>query len=282
MKVPVRIAILVISACVFYTYVGNSVPQVEQHPPKDVGAGASPAELASIGAEIFGGQCAQCHGVPGHGGTERAPDLGGVAQRAAGRAAQRQAATGEPYTGDDYLAESLMKPGAYLVERAPGQTYGNIMSFRLEPMQILAVLNYLQSQGGEPTITADSAVWTRWAGDLMAQAAAGGAAAPAREVGPPEQIVRNYGCMGCHDLVGQNIPPGGGPPLSDVGSRLSAGDILMQILDPDSQIAAPRGAVTFQPGVMKPAIAGFYADAKPSDLLALAKWLSEHRGGAAQ
>jgi len=277
MKVPVRIAILVLCVCVFYTYVGNSVPQAEQHPPKDVGAGASPAELATAGGEIFGGQCAQCHGAPGQGGTERAPDLGGVAQRAVERAALRQAATGEPYTADDYLAESLLSPGAYLAERSPGQPYGNIMSFRLDPMQVLAVLAYLQSLGGEPTVTVDGPVWTRWGADLMAQAATGAPAA-AKEVGPPEQIVRTYGCVGCHDLVGQNIPPGGGPPLSDVGARMSAGDILMQILDPDSQIAEPRGNVTFARGIMKPAIAGLLADAKPADLLALALWLSEKKG----
>ena len=41
MKVPVRIAILVIVVCAFYTYVGNSVPQAEQHPPKAVGNTAS-------------------------------------------------------------------------------------------------------------------------------------------------------------------------------------------------------------------------------------------------
>jgi mono/diheme cytochrome c family protein len=277
MKVPVRIAILVVAVCAFYTYVGNSVPQAEQHPPKDVGAGASPAELAQAGSEIFTGACAQCHGVPGQGGTERAPDLGGVAQRSEQRARQRAEQTGEPYTGDDYLAESLMSPGAYLAERQPGQPFGNIMSFRLEPMQTLAVLAYLQSLGGEPSVTVDGPVWTRWGASLMAQAAPG-APAPAREVGPPEQIVRNYGCVGCHDLVGQNIPPGGGPPLSDIGARMSVGDILMQILDPDSQIAAPRGAVTFARGILMPAIAGFLADAKPADLLALATWLSEKKG----
>ena len=59
---------------------------------------------------------------------------------------------------------------------------------------------------------------------------------------------------------------------------MSAGDILMQILEPDSQIAEPRGAVTFQRGIMKPALAGFYADVRGPDLLRLALWLSEKKG----
>lgn len=275
MKVPLRIAALVVVVCVFYTYVGNSVPQAEQHPPKEVGSGASPAELAAAGKEIFGGTCTQCHGAPGGGGTERAPDLGGVAMRAPERARKRTEQTGTPYTADDYLAEAIMNPGAYLVERAPGQPYGNIMSFRLEPSQTLAILAYLQSLGGEPTVTADAAVWKKWG---PAEAAPGAGPAAPVAVGPPEQIVRTYGCVGCHDLVGETIPPGGGPPLSNVGARLSSGDILMQILDPDSQIAAPRGAVTFQRGIMKPALSRFYDDVKGPDLLRLALWLSEKKG----
>ena len=93
----------------------------------------------------------------------RAPDLADIAIRAIERAEVRSKQLGKPFTADDYLAESLLDPGAYLTERAPGQPYGNIMSFKLGGSQVLAILAYLQSLGGEATVTA-SCTTTRGVG----------------------------------------------------------------------------------------------------------------------
>lgn len=280
MSVPARIGVLVVVVCAGYTWVGMSVPQKEQHPPADVGASASPADLAKAGEGLYVGQCQQCHGAVGSGGTDRAPDLDGVAERANERAALRTQQTGTPYTPDDYLAESLLDTGAYLVERAPGQPYGNIMSFKLDANQTLAVLTWLQTLGADATLDANSEVWQKWGAALIAEAASGGGGGGPKDVGPPEKIIETYKCVGCHDFEGTKIPPGGGPPLSDIGARMSPGDILMQIIDPDSVIAKPIGETVFQAGVMKAGLAAFYQDVGGEDLAKLALWLAAKKGPA--
>jgi cytochrome c553 len=278
MSVPARIGILVVAVCAVYSYVGRLVPQKEEHPPAAVGANASPAELAQSGATIFPGACGQCHGAPGAGGTDRAPDLDGIAARAEDRAKLRSEQTGTPYTAGDYLAESLLDSGAYLVEREPGVPYGNIMSFNLAPLEVLAVLAYLQTLGGEPMVTAEGEIWQKWGASLAASGTGAGGGGPSFS-GTPDELVKRYKCVDCHDLEGDKIPPGGGPSLASIGSRMAPGDILIQILDPDSQIAEPVGEIKFDKGVMKPALAAFYAEVASEDMVKLALWLSQKRAG---
>lgn len=283
MKVVLPIFALVVITCAAYTCVGRLVPQLEQPPPASAGASASPEDLANAGREIFTGSCAQCHGQPGAGGTERAPDLDGIAARAPGRAEERTKETGTPYTADDYLGESLKDPGAYLVKREAGDPYGNIMSFKLRPVQTLAVLAYLQTLGGSATVTAESEVWKKWGQPIETEEEGeGGGGGPAKPIpqGPPEEIVKKYACAGCHDFEGDQIPSGGGPALSKVGARLSPGDILTQIIMPDSAIAEAPPGVTFPKGLMRSTLEGngFYTEVGQEDLQKLVLWLSEKKG----
>src|SRR3989304_9999026 len=61
------------------------------------------------------GRCYTCHSLGDNGSAVRCPNLGvwgdkfplPIGQRAAERAKERQAATGQPYTTTDYLVESL-------------------------------------------------------------------------------------------------------------------------------------------------------------------------------
>jgi len=274
------IILLVVATCAAYTCIGHLVPQKEEHPPPVTIATDNPQTLAEEGGKIFPGTCGQCHGAPGGGGTERAPDLDGVATRAAGRAEERAAKTGQPYTPEDYLLESVTNPGAYLVQRSPGVPYGNIMSFKLAPNQLLAVVAYLETLGGTPTITGSSDAWKKWGKGLEEAAAAGGGGGKPIPQGPPEEMVKKYGCAGCHDFVGKAILPGGGPALSDVGTRKSPGDILMQIMLPDSETAQAPPGVTFPKGLMRQTLEGngFYSEVGQPDLEKLVLWLAAKKG----
>jgi mono/diheme cytochrome c family protein len=276
----VNIILLVLATCAVYTCVGHLVPQKEEHPPPLQIATDDPQTLAEEGKKIFPGTCGQCHGVPGAGGTERAPDQDGVAVRAAGRAQERTKQTGKPYTPEDYLLESVLNPSAYIVERSPGVPYGNIMSFKLQPNQILAVVAYLESLGGQPTITGSSESWKKWGGKLEEAAAQGGAGGGPVPQGPPEEMIKKYGCIGCHDFTGKTLVPGGGPWLSDIGARKSPGDILMQIILPDSEIAKNPSGVEFPKGLMRPTLEGnaFYREVGQDDLQKLVLWLAAKKG----
>lgn len=282
MRPVFNIFLLVVVSCVAYTCVGNLVPQKEEHPPPLQIATDDPVTLAEEGKKIFPGACGQCHGVPGAGGTERAPDLDGVATRAAGRAEDRAKKTGNAYTPEDYILESLLNPGAYLVERTGGAPYGNIMSFKLAPNQILAVAAYLETLGGAPTITGSSEGWKKWGGDLEEAEAEGGSGGGPVAQGPPDEIVKKYGCAGCHDFEGKAILPGGGPALSDIGTRKAMGDILTSIILPDAEIAQAPPGVTFPAGLMRQTLEGngFYREVGEKDLLGLVTWLAAKKGGA--
>ena len=282
MKVAGPIAALVVMTCLAYTCVGQLVPQKDQPPPPSAGENATPAELAKIGKETYGISCTACHGAIGSGGTERAPGLDGVAARAIDRAKERAGETGQPYSASDYLAESLTDPGSYLAKRESGAPYGNIMMFKLSPIQTLAVLAYLESLGGNPSTDANSEVWKRWGTPITAEDEGQSTAAPAGPIpqGTPEEMILQYGCDVCHDLQGKLTR--GGPPLSDIGARMSRGDIFTQILVPDSEIAKGPPGVVFPKGVMGPALEGngFYSDVGREDLYRLANWLAEKKGGA--
>jgi mono/diheme cytochrome c family protein len=151
MRSPVglNVVLVVLGATVFYTYVGQLVPQKElQPPPKvEITQEMTPQQLAKIGDSIAHdkGLCLTCHTV-GKTGALRFPDLAGIADRAKTRVA-----------GLDqlhYFAQSLCDPNAYIV---PGFTAGmptiNKPPVGLSDEELHAVIAWLESQGGEPTIT---------------------------------------------------------------------------------------------------------------------------------
>ena len=215
------VAVLVIG---FYTTVAHVIPQLESEVPEalDLSGGASPEALASAGERIYNGAggCTACHGL----GT-RAPNLltdhggeGPIGARCGTRGKDCKA----------YLYESMTSPGAFLV---PG--FENIMPDmrrQIAEDQIWAVIAYLQSQGGEVTVTAS---------DLPAPGSADKGAAA---TGPaptattdPEALITEKGCIGCHILNGTGGPVG--PPFDGMGSRLSADQIRRSILQPNADTA---------------------------------------------
>ena len=147
---PIKIAALVVATTSFYMYVGQMVPQKEVYPPAELvlKADMTPAEMAKTGREIMEGKglCFTCHTVGKKEGPFRFPDLDGVDARAKTR---------KPgYSDLDYLAESIYEPGAFIVPGFnPGMPVINKPPIGLTDQEILCVIAYLQTLGGQTTVT---------------------------------------------------------------------------------------------------------------------------------
>jgi cytochrome c oxidase subunit 2 len=151
MKVPVaaKLAVIAVGATAFYTYVGQLVPQKEVHPPEvvEIAADVSTDQMVEIGLEIFQGKglCTTCHTL-GRSGALRFPDLSGVGERARSRL--------PGYSDLGYFAQTLYQPDAFIVAGfSPGMPPANKPPIGLTDDEIKAVVAYLQSLGGTPTIT---------------------------------------------------------------------------------------------------------------------------------
>ena len=170
MKVPVslKIAVLAVATTGFYTYVGQLVPQKEVHPPAEVviAKDLKPEDLRKVGLEVMNGKglCFTCHTM-GKKGTLRFPDLEGVGARAGSRIAG--------LSDTDYLAQSLYEPDKFIVEGFnPGMPQISKPPIGLTDDEIRAVVAYLQSLGGTPTVTSE----TQLPGAASAEASGAGGA----------------------------------------------------------------------------------------------------------
>ena len=151
MKMPVslNVILLVVGSSLFYTYVGQLVPQKQLMPPAEVAIAAdlTTDQMVKVGLEVVQqkGLCLTCHTVGGS-GPHRYPDLAGVSDRAKSRVA-----------GMDqlhYLAQSLCEPDAFVVPGfAPGMPTIHKPPVGLSQEELHAVIAWLQSLGGTPTIT---------------------------------------------------------------------------------------------------------------------------------
>jgi mono/diheme cytochrome c family protein len=155
-----------VATTAFYTLVGQLVPQKEVHPPKEaeLKKDMSADDMLKAGKEIMEGKglCTTCHTF-GKSGALRFPDLGGIGARAASR---------RPGLSDvDYLSESIYDPNVYIVPGFnPGMPVINKPPIGLSDQEILAVIAYLQNQGGKVTVTMQSKVWPLASGGAAAQA----------------------------------------------------------------------------------------------------------------
>lgn len=222
----------------FYTAVAHTIPQLESEVPEALSLSGdfTPATLASAGEQVYNGAggCAACHGL----GT-RAPNL--VTDHAGqGTIGARCVSLGDACK--DYLYTSLTNPGDSLV---PG--FANIMPDMRrqlgDPQAIWALVAFLQSQGGEITVTPED---VQQAAEVAAGEPAGASPAPARSAATdPRALLQETGCLACHAIDGAGPPIG--PPFDGMGARLSANQIRDAILDPNASIA--RGFEQFA-GVM--------------------------------
>ena len=208
-----------------YTWVANSIPQLESVVPEEVSfsANVTEGELVAAGEALFNGGagCITCHGL-----VTRAPNLltdfdgqGTIGQRCGTRVAGMDCKA--------YLLESLLNPSAYVL--------GGFDPMVFQPRvfsgaQIWALVAFLQDQGGDVTVT----------GADVASAAEADAAAPA-STGPatasldPLEIMRGNLCFGCHLLDGEGVELG--PPFDGMGGRIDSERIRRAILDPGVEAA---------------------------------------------
>jgi len=176
---PARIAALVLATTAFYTWVGQLVPQKEVQAPQEtvLQTDMTTADMAKVGREIMEGKglCMTCHTI-GKSGALRFPDLDGIGARAAERI---------PGLSDiDYLAQSMYEPDTYIVEGFnPGMPVINKPPIGLTDQEILTVIAALQSLGGTPTVTLQTA--HRY---YTPPGAAPAAPAPAAEPGEPQPL----------------------------------------------------------------------------------------------
>jgi mono/diheme cytochrome c family protein len=227
-RTNLTIMVIVLGTLTVYTTVANIIPQVESDVPTEVSLSAdvSPEELVAVGEQVFegAGGCTACHGL----GT-RAPDLLGVA----GTVCE----TRKPgMSCKEYLYESLTEPGVYVVEGF--QPIMPDLRRTLSEQQVWATVAFLQSQGGQVTVTADDFAESLGGQEPASGAVAptgGGATAVTGDPADPKALLRSAGCFACHVLDGEGGPVG--PPFDGIGAERDADHIRRSILYPNADTA---------------------------------------------
>jgi mono/diheme cytochrome c family protein len=245
MRLPVIVKVSVFALLVMgvYTYVANSIPQIESRPPQELsleGGNVTTEQLVKAGEGIFKGKgtCQICHAI-GQKGT-RAPDLAGVGDRAGKRKPGMSAKA--------YIIESLLDPGAYLVEGYP-----NIMPkvdrppIGLNRSELWALVAFLESQGGTVDVKLDDI--PKDAGAVAG--GAGGSVAELKLPGNPQAgqavFMGKGACIGCHKAGSIGASPVG-PDLSQIAKIQTPEYIMAKILNP----AAMGTVAGYPPNVMPP------------------------------
>jgi len=228
LMVNLKILVVVLGTIGTFTFIANRIPQLQSEVPivLDFDLNVTAEELTESGEILFNGAgaCSTCHGLG-----ERAPNLltdhegtGTIGVRCANRV-----------PGEDceaYLYSSLVDPTAYLVEGfAPIMAD---MRRSLSNPQIWALVAYLQSVGGEVTVTGADIAET----DTGSSAPAAAGAAPAIASTDPLEIITASGCLGCHEFDGGGVA-GIGPAFDGIGARVDADYIRESILDPAAAAA---------------------------------------------
>src|SRR5829696_7187292 len=140
-----KVLAVVLGTIGLFTLVANTIPQVQSEVPQELtlSADVTPEQLVTAGEQIYAGSggCTSCHGL----GT-RAPNLT-TDNAGEGTIGARCAKRKPGMSCKDYLHESLVKPGAFVVSGF--QPIMPDMSRSLSPAQIWTVVAYLESLGGE-------------------------------------------------------------------------------------------------------------------------------------
>lgn len=257
-----RILLFVIAVEALYTFIGMTMPQQKSLPPPTLAfhLGMDVDDLVKMGREIVTtqkGNCLICHTIgPSPGAKPRCPDLAGVGERAGKRR--------PGYTGEQYLMESLLDPGAYVVEG-----YGKIMPradqppISLNPAEIKAAMAFLQSLGGEVTVKLTKE-------DLEKKAAGAAAVTPEQKerIERGDSFFHGVDCLTCHSFRGQG--PGKCPDLTRIGAMNSPDYIRESIVNPNAKIV--QG---YKAGVMPVNYATRFSKEEIEDLVA---FLSAQKG----
>ncbi len=231
-RTNLSVALVVLGTLGIYTAIANMIPQLESDVPEELvlSANVSPEVLVAAGEVLYtgGGGCVACHGL----GT-RAPVLLGTAGT--------MCVTRQPEMScKDYLHESLVNPTAYVVDGF--EPIMPDMSRTLSDAQIWSLVAFLQSQGGEVTVTgadlaSDDAAAAGDApatGDAAVPAAGAGGVAAVLSETDPAAMMQSLGCTACH--ASGDAPGGLGPTISAM-AELEPEYIRRSILQPAADTA---------------------------------------------
>jgi mono/diheme cytochrome c family protein len=239
--VPVKVGVFALVVMGAYTYYANSIPQIQSKPPEELsleGGSVTPEQLVTAGEKIFKdkGTCEICHRI-GQKGT-RAPDLAGIGASAAKRKSGTSAKA--------YLVESLLDPGAFLV-----QGYPNIMPkvdrppIGLNRSELWALAAFLQSQGGSVDMKLDDIPKTAGAQAAGGSAQAAAIRLPGDAKAGQAVFMGKGGCIACHKAGAIGASPVG-PDLTQLARIQTPEYIMGKILNP----AALGTVAGYPPGVM--------------------------------
>ncbi len=221
-RTNLKVLFVALAVVGFYTMVAHVIPQLESEVPEslDLSGDVSPEALVAAGERVYNGAggCTACHGL----GT-RAPHLltDHAGQGAIG------ARCGEREPGKDcktYLWEAMTAPGAYLV--AGFENIMPDMRRQLPEDQIWAVIAFLESLGGEVTVTG---------ADFASATSPTPATAALSTTTDPRALLQEHACLGCHAMDGAGPPIG--PSFDGIGRRLTADGIRRAILDPNAEVS---------------------------------------------
>lgn len=213
-------------------------------------SGSAPIEGVSVanGETIFwgAGKCHTCHAVGPRGRSVRGPDLGGSGDaeplmvRAAARARERSSATGRATTPTDYLVESLVDPGAYVVAGFKDEMPVVVdPPIQLDEAELRSVVLYLQTLGGQADPSAihvsPSLFARRGGGDAepWEPPVAGDSARGRALFFDPDGPGR---CSGCHRVGDRGADIG--PELTHVAGTRTLRAIVTSIVRPSATIPA--------------------------------------------
>lgn len=269
MKDALKIFGFTVLVVAFYSYVGQMVPQQRAYPPEttELSADMTTEEMVQVGEEIVAGKggCLTCHTMEGEQGG-RFPDLANIGAVADERR--------EGYNDIEYLAESLYEPNVYVLEGFnPGMPAVAEPPTNLTDQEIKAVIAYLQSLGGTPTITMDTELEYASEEEAAEAAPAAEETAAAPPEGSGEALYKKYMCNTCHSIDRPQKMVG--PSLHDVGSRLSRAEIRESIMEPDAVIREG-----FPSGTMRATLegVGFYENVTDQELETLVDFLASQTG----
>lgn len=229
-----KVGLVVLGTVTLFTLVSMWIPQVESEVPEELtfSGEVTTDELVTAGEQLYRGPggCMACHGTGA-----RAPLL--LADEGDGAPIGARCDDRRPdMQCKDYLWESMVDPGAYIVEG-----YDDIMPDMrrtLSEAQIWSVVAYLESQGGEVTVDAADIELGEQPAATSPGSAMGAGTTPA-DAGTsmdPMTILREQACLACHVLEGEGGPIG--PPLDGIGARRSTDRIRRAILDPMADTVA--------------------------------------------
>ena len=199
------------------------------------GGGEATGVNPEAGQQIFwgSGQCSTCHSIGSEGSATRGPNQEGLAAKAEERAKERGLSSGL-----EYLIESIVTPGEYVV-----QGFDNIMPkvyeapILLGREQIMAVLSYLQTIGGEADIAAINKVKDKIPDASKTKLIP---FVPPIEVDPAEgekiffDSTREVTCSKCHMVGGKGAKVG--PDLTGIGAVQTPQYLIDSILKPSEVI----------------------------------------------